>query len=280
MADFTNDRDAPRIFPVQGVAADHDRLEPLITPAQLKDRELWGIDLVSNTKNRQTGRTDVMTDALLADLIEGAAMRTEAYLDITIFPVQVEEKHAFDRAAYQQFGYMQLEKKPIASVQAIDITPSGSNEIIYTVPIEWVETGHLPYGQLYLTPLAQGVGGSATAYSYSGNAYFITVGATGYWNLPGFWRVRYTTGFKDGMVPRHLNDLIGTEAAIAILSMLGATNARAQSQSLGIDGLSQSTSGPGPNIYDTRIKDLEQKKALLTKKCKAMFGRKIWASTL
>lgn len=62
--------------------------------------------------------------------------------------------------------------------------------------------------------------------------------------------------------------------------MLAATYARTNSHSLGIDGLSQSVSTPGPQIFKIRLEELEKKKTALTKKIKAIFGYKIFSGTL
>ena len=82
------------------------------------------------------------------------------------------------------------------------------------------------------------------------------------------------------MVPRVINEYIGCVAAVEVLSQLALTYARANSHSLGIDGLSQSVSTPGPQIFKVRMDELEEKKKAIMKKVKAIFGFKIFSGTL
>src|SRR6185436_18720658 len=92
--------------------------------------------------------------------------------------------------------------------------------------------------------------------------------------VPAFWGMEYTTGFKDGLIPVFINDLIGTIAALRILSMLAATYAAANSSSLSIDGMSQSISTPGPQLFKLRIDELTAQRDLLVKKVKKIFNMK------
>jgi hypothetical protein len=59
-----------------------------------------------------------------------------------------------------------------------------------------------------------------------------------------------------------------------------AANNQYNSQSLGQDGLSQSTSGPGTQLYVQRIQDLQQQKEQILKQLKRVFVNKMFMSTL
>jgi hypothetical protein len=92
--------------------------------------------------------------------------------------------------------------------------------------------------------------------------------------VPLFWTVEYTAGFPDGLVPKIANELIACVAAMDVLRQLGATHAMVTSSSLGLDGWSQNTSSPGPNIYEPAIAALKEKRDQIKGRLKAMFGLK------
>jgi hypothetical protein len=99
--------------------------------------------------------------------------------------------------------------------------------------------------------------------------------------VPGFWQIVYTAGTSkiEGQYPVIVNDLIGVLAAINMLSTimnLFITTSQSQSR----DGISQSSSGPGPRIYLPYIELLEKKKAELVGKIKAAFATKFLISNI
>jgi hypothetical protein len=279
LSDYSKSKDGPAIFPETAVAADYQRLEPILTPEQLVNRHLFGIPLVSQMVDPFTRKPQVMSSEMIKDIIDGALQQAEMELHIDIRPVQHDEKYPFDRNLYESFGYMQLEHRPVQSIQEVAVTPPNGLDI-YQVPLEWVETAYLPMGQLNIIPLTAAfiAGGTVPTFS-SGAAFFLSVFGNRWW-IPSFWRVKYTSGYCDGNVPRVINELIGTIAAIEVLSQLAVTYARSQSHSLGIDGMSQSVSTPGPAIFQIRMQELEAKKKKIVGKVKALTGRKIFSSTL
>lgn len=280
MADFTNSKKAlGSALPENAVDTARQQVEPLITVDQLKSRFLWGVPLVSATKDPMTGRSQVMTDDMLADLIESAVSQAELELKIDIFPVQREEKQPFDINLYNSFGYFQLAHRPCSSIDKLSVTPSNELDV-YVVPNDWVEGAYLNRGQVNIIPLTVAfVQGTYIPQQSSGGAAFLQILGNKAW-IPAWWKIKYTSGFPDGMVPRIVNDYIGVQAAMEVLSMLALTYARTNSHSLGIDGLSQSVSTPGPQIFKVRLDELEERRKRIEKKIKAIFGYKIFSGTL
>ena len=280
MADYTNSRKgsgAP--YPENAIETARQQLEPLITPDLLKTRHLFGVPLVAAMKDPLTGKQQVMTDDMLADYIDGAVSQAELELKIDIFPVKRQEKQPFDINLYNSFGYFQLSHRPCTSVDKLSVTPSNQLDV-YVVPNDWVEGAYLHRGQVNIVPLTVAfVQGTYIPQQSSGGAAFLQILGNKAW-IPAWWQIEYTSGFPDGMVPRVINEYIGTVAAHEALSMLALTYARANSHSLGIDGLSQSVSTPGPQIFKVRMDELEAKKLALTKKIKAIYGFKIFSGTL
>ena len=280
MADFTNSKKAlGSALPENAVEASRQQVEPLLTVDQLKTRFLWGVPLVSATKDPMTGKSQVMTDDMLADLIESAVSQAELELKIDILPVQREEKQPFDINLYNSFGYFQLSHRPCSSVDKLSVTPSNELDV-YVVPNDWVEGAYLQRGQVNIIPLTVAfVQGTYIPQQSSGGAAFLQILGNKAW-IPAWWKIKYTSGFPDGMVPRIVNDYIGVQAAMEVLSMLALTYARTNSHSLGIDGLSQSVSTPGPQIFKVRLDELEERRKRIEKKIKAIFGYKIFSGTL
>lgn len=267
------------VYPEHAVDTALQRLEPMIGPDELQSRHLFGISLVSQMKDPITGKNQMMTPEGLRDIIEGAAQQAELELGIDIFPVQHKEKHPYDKNLYEAYGYVQLEHRPVASIQALTVN-GATQQDLYSIPLEWIEISYLPRGQINLVPMTGAfIYGGTIPTTAAGGAFFMSLFGNQHW-IPAFWQVVYTTGYPDGMVPRVVNELIGTLAAMEVLSMLGTTYARSQGHSLGIDGLSQSVSSLGPNLFQPRIAELQAKKDKLVNKIKSLYGMKWFASTL
>lgn len=280
MANFTNSKRATGSpYPENAIETARQQVEPLITVDLLKSRFLFGVPLVSRTKDPITGKAQVMTDDMIADIIDGAVSQAELELKIDIFPVKRREKQPFDINLYNSFGYFQLAHRPCTSVDKMSVTPSNELDV-YVVPNDWVEGAYLHRGQVNIIPLTVAfVQGTYIPQQSSGGAAFLQILGNKAW-IPAWWQIEYTSGYVDGQLPRVINDYIGVQAATEILSMLALTYAQNTSHSLGIDGLSQSVSTPGPQIFKVRMEELEEKKKALMKKIKAIFGFKIFSGTL
>lgn len=281
--DFTkNDMGTPSkeqraLWPPNSREASWTRLQPLITAPELKALFLFGIPLVSAEPDPVTKERQVMTDSILERHIEKAVELAETASGLTIMPTEIEEKLAFDRPAFSNYGFFQIDRRPAWVVRQLTIQDAnGAN--YYTIPNQWVDAGRLYRGLFYIIPLTLAFAGSAIspgpATGAAGAAFLAALG--GLWWTPSYWAVQYVAGFPDAMLPGTVNELIGTIASINILSQLGATHARVTSASIGVDGLSQSTGLSGPNIYQVRITQLQEEKKALVAKLKTVFGLR-WA---
>jgi hypothetical protein len=279
MADYTKTKSGPGVlFPENALESSWNRVEPLVTPEQVRGRHLFGIPLVSAMKDPLTGKAMVYTDDLIRDTIDRAVAQVETETHLDIFPVQRAQKYPFDRNEYEAFGYTRLEHRPVASVESLAITPPSGSDI-YQVPLEWIETGYLPKGQINLIPLGNAIAYGTPANVGSGGALFLNVLGTKAW-IPAFWQVTYTTGFPDGMLPKSVNELIGIVAGMKVLSALAVTYGKSQSHSLGIDGLSQSVGTPGPQIFKVRYDELAEEKKVLIKKLKTQYGLNLFSGNV
>lgn len=262
------------MFPAGGIATTWNRTEPLITPEKLRTKHLFGIPLVSALKDPTTGRAMVMTPDLLQDYIDQAVATAELDTGLTVMPTQFDHSMPWDRCDYDSFGFFRLKNRPIASIESI-VVNFANNGNIYVIPLEWVDTGNLYMGQVNLVPMtiALTAGGAQAIPTAPSGALMLAVfqGKGTYW-MGSFWRFQYTCGFPNGLIPKVLNDLIGCIAAMEILSQLAATYGKTSGSSMSIDGMSQSVSTPGPEIFTPRMKDLADKRTRLTKKIKILYG--------
>lgn len=276
MADYSkNVKAAPgRPDPENSIDSSFSRYGPLITAQELKDKFLYGIRL----KSPETGQE--MTLDMIDEHILEAIAEVEDECHISIFPTQLTERQSFDRNLWQSLGYIKLRHRPVISVEDLSIV--SSNDVkLWTISSDWIDKGNMSKGLLYILPLniAQVPQASGTNGGPTGGAVFLALLGGASW-VGAYWQIQYSIGFKDAEFPRQINALIGCVASINILSQLAAANARSSSKSLGIDGLSQSSSGPGPGIYDTAIAALEKRRQMLVRKAKNSYGLSMFVGEL
>lgn len=286
-SDYSNSKGLPpsaagqtgQAYPENAVDTSWSRLEPLLTAEELITRFLVGIPLVSRMKDPRTNKPMVITNDMLKDYINRAVNTAETEMSIDIMPVKYSEKAPFIKADYDNFGYFMTQHKPVYSLDYLSIRPADNIDV-FVVPLQWVETAYMAYGQINIIPLTLAITSTGVAnFQVGGGSVFLNILGNKPW-VPAFWAIEYTTGFKDGMIPSIINDLIGCIAAQQVLSMLAATYAMVQSSSLSIDGISQSVSTPGPKVFKDRLEELAEQRKLLTNKVKKMFQQKFTITAL
>lgn len=270
--DFTgtgSKRDGTAAYPVhaQQTSGLLTRCEPLLNAEKFRRLFLWGV-------NMTMPNGDTFTSEDLTERLNWAMNEVELALQITITRESFRHKVPFDYALYKAYIHVRTEKGPIISIEQLAIV-SADNNNIFNIPPTWIETTNFAKRLINVIPLlaAYGVNQVAGAVGNAGIA-FLTVMDGLNW-VPAYWQVQYTAGLSnnEGQVPVAVNELIGAIAAISLLSQIAPTN-RFNSQSQSQDGISQSSSGPGPNIYVRRIEDLEKKRDMLTRKLKSVFSNK------
>lgn len=265
----------------EGVAG-FQRVEAFLTPDRLRNEFLFGIPLVSPINQQE------MSDDLLKVFIRRAASHLETKLKVTVSPQQKIDRIEFDRTKYLQ-GWNQLVLKygNVQSVQEVSIRAVNSvtapynlnpgqsqaeGSVLYSVPLDWIDISYATKGILHFVPLqttfsSYGVVGPSAGAAAPLFAIFSQL----QW-IPSFWSVKYTVGFQENAVPSEFNELIGSYAAMNVLSQLGPLN-RTTSQSISVDGTSQGTATPGPQIYALRYQQLEEKVKDLEDLIKHRYGK-------
>lgn len=243
------------------------RVEPLLTPEQLKSRFLKGIPLFFTA-----GAT--FSDDELKDRIYLASNVVELDLKTTITREQRQEKLPFKQEDYKAYIHLVAEQGPIVSIEQLAIVSADKNTI-FEIPAEWIETTNFPKRLINVIPLlaAYGVNSVQGAVGNAGIAFLTVIDGLNW--VPAYWQIRYTTGISntEGKIPTVVNELIGCVAAIDILSEIAALfifTSQSQTQ----DGISQSSSSPGPRIYMLRIEELQQKRAKLEKQLRTIFSNR------
>lgn len=248
------------------------RMEPFLTPEQLLSRFLKGIPLTF-----PNGDSFSMDE--LKDRINLAQNTAELNLKFTVTRELRQEKLPFKQEDYKAYIHLTAEQGPLCTIHQLAIVSADKNNI-FELPPEWIEASNFAKSIINVIPLlaAYGVNSVQGAVGNGGIAFLTVIDGLNW--VPAYWQIQYTSGVSNeqGLVPKIVNEYIGCIAAIDILSEIAATfifNSQSQSQ----DGISQSSSGPGPRVYQPRIDDLTKKADELEKKLRGIFSRKFFLST-
>jgi hypothetical protein len=280
MADYTTSKGALNgVYPVGSIQATFTDIEPLITPQQLRKRHLFGIPLVAPFPDPITKKPMILDETDLQDTIMRAVALAESN-NFFIFPRRQGKKYPWDRELFLAYGYLKLEERPVSSIQKLEIRPAN-NQTIFSVDLSWIETAHLAKGQVNIVPLniATISGGGVIQGGTNSGSMFLSVLAAQGW-MPAYWYAEYTVGFPDAKIPRVINEAVGIQSAILILQQLQAARALVNSQSIGLDGFSQSVSHKGGETYAANIELLERQLVALQKKIKTMFGLTMFVTNI
>lgn len=257
------------IYPVHALNTSgiFQRVEPLLTPEQLKSRFLKGIPLFLTN-----GAT--YSDDDLKDRIYLASNAVELDIKTTLTREQRQEKLPFKQEDYKAYIHLTAEQGPVISLEELAIVSADKNNI-FVIPPEWIETTNFSKRIINVIPLlaAYGVNSVQGAVGNAGIAFLTVIDGLNW--VPAYWQIRYTAGISntEGKIPTVVNELVGTVAAIDILSEIAQTfifTSQSQSQ----DGISQASSGPGPRVYQLRIEELMLKRARLEKQIRNVFSNR------
>lgn len=216
----------------------------VFSPNDLKNLYLFGLKL-ENKYGQEISEQSLETIILMAQ------EQVEKYLDIKLQKQVISEKLSFNRNDFERFGFVNT-SYPVSKVYKLNGMIGSIEQITY--PVEWLyirETSDKEtyYRQISVIPVASNVITSPVIYG----GWSPYLGYLGQSNIPHYWFAQYITGFEK--IPNNLLSIIGKYAALTILYQLSNIVMGVpglSSLSLGLDGLSQSTSSS--NAFMTTIK--------------------------
>lgn len=209
----------------------------------LKTNYLFGLDLSSPSGS-------AFPEGLYYHHLNSAIEYAAGLLDVVITPQDFVEEHDYYADDFTNWGYLKLFKKPSISVSLMEVL--FADRSLTQFPIDWLKLTK----NNSVVRLVPNMG--------SVNALIITADGSlmqpfyGCSHYPQMWRIHYRAGFET--LPYDLYDFIYKKAALNVIQIwynmyyLGGS-----SQSLSIDGLSQSTTKPPLQIYNqynAELKDL------------------------
>lgn len=252
------------------------RVGPVLDVEKFKSDYLFGIPLTSSLTN------ETVSDESLKRFIKKGIGDLEVSLRISVNPIRITDPFDFERADDLRFGTKQLTRWPVLKVERLFALWPGRNDILASVdpnqsqevdyPTSWVTmTGDT--GLIRIIPNSGSIVNADATFLASSSYRSVVLGGLKSW--PNMWRVTYVAGFDMDKVPDIINDTIGVMAAIRFLSMMGPAIFPYASQSIGLDGMSQSVATAGPQWLAARIQDLEQERDRLVQLLKTHYNTDI-----
>ena len=176
--------------------------------------------------------------AFFEDKIGNAIAKLSDITHVDVLQREVtSEKHDYHTNDYLNYAFLQLFRMPCQSVSEVRaVYPTG--QTIQIFPSVWVRLS-VEHSQIHLVPTS----GSLAQVLLGGGAGYLPFIFAGLSYLPQLWEVDYVSGFAPDAIPRDVMSAICKMAAIEILQLMSdlVGPIGVASQSLGIDGMSQST---------------------------------------
>jgi hypothetical protein len=159
--------------------------------------------------------------------------------------------------------------------------PYPSGDEIFQIPNEWIDTSYASHGKIFVNPInpAFSAIGTSSAVAAAGATILTFIGQQGW--VPAYWTLECAVGFcsEDGDIPVFVNEAIGQRTAIMLLDNL-IPLFRIASQSLGIDGLSQSVSDMEYQLLTQKRDKLAEDYKLSVKKIKTLTANTMFVSNI
>jgi hypothetical protein len=223
----------------------------VISPGELKRNYLYGITESSPFANKLNLS---FSDEDIEFYIRAAQKEIENYLAIKLFRQVFWEKLQFNNDDWRTWGFI---KTNMMVVQPLKLEGFLNTTKMAVYPLDWLSakaesTDELYDRSVWLVP-AGNTGAVTNAVIFAGllpNLGYLNAG-----RIPNYWTFTYVTGFNK--IPYDVLQSVGQLASISLLLIAGSNVLGfpgLQSQSIAIDGLSQSISSSAMNAYGTRIK--------------------------
>lgn len=204
-----------------------------ISPSELVNRYFFGIPVIDQSGN-------IMSEQVLQTFIKSATQSIEGYLNVKMTKQIIEETLHYNLNDFKNWGYLPT-NYPVLKPHSLVGFVGKTQQVEY--PKQWLsaKTTNDPVGHhrsVYLVPTAGTPDSNGVVYS----GITPHMGWFGMKTIPNYWTLTYCTSFNQQ--PQDIIDAIGKLAAINVFHQLGdiILGAGIASQSIGIDGVSQSIS--------------------------------------
>ena len=234
--------------------ADLEQVDSIISADEIKTNYLFGLDLTDDDGSELPDSLYEWYARSAVDLLESQldiAIRTQVF-DETATDGEATERQDFLMQEYYKYIWLQLNRRPVISVQEIKLVLPNDQEVI-SFDMSWVQLNK-EAGQVMIIPASGSI--AVTTLGQSGAWLPLIYGWTDF--IPDVFHVKYTAGFTNE-VPAALKNLIGMMASIGPLAVLGdlIIGAGIAEQSLNMDGLHQairSTASATNSGFGARIR--------------------------
>ena len=238
-------------FPINSTSrSQFTRGEPLITPKDVTERYLFGVDLTDDKDNK-------LSNKVIQHYIESAVSYLEHKLDIVITPTTFLERYDYRSVDYSDFNFLQLKHRPVREI--VDFRAKFPNNVdLVAYPKEWYVL-EKEAAQMQLSPVEGTFSGLIVT---QGGSYLpLIYGTRSYW--PHLFQVEYSAGFDADCIPVIINEMIGLQAAIRIFEILGdiVLGPGVSSESVNLDGAGvskQLTASAMFSAYSARIESYKK----------------------
>lgn len=190
--------------------------------------------------------------------IKAAQEEIEKYFDIKLFHQLYTETKDYYRDDYNNGFPFVRTSFPVRKIRTMVGRLNSVEQIVY--PEEWLQAKTSSDGRYHrqfgVVPNGSVVNADADVILLGVSAHY---GLRSYPQIPNYWYTQYETGWNYTDVPSDLLNLVGKLAAIGLFNVAGDIalgQAALASQSLSIDGLSQSistTASATSSAYSARI---------------------------
>jgi hypothetical protein len=270
-------------------AQSFETMAPIYNGKDVRENFLFGVPMTAPLTGER------LTDKMLDKYVKRAINLVETESKIDLQPRVKRTRQPFHSKDYTHYIHLEIPHKPIRKVISISIsatnytdTPDQNEQfpnglMLYKMPNEWVDMAMATRGILNINPFSPAFSPVGAA------AEFGTAGATPITHflgqmsfIPGFWNIEVLTGVgceKTGMIPMSFNELLGMKAAMLALDNL-IPMFRVSSQSLGIDGLSQSVNDNLFTLLANKRKQLEADYDKLMKSLKTNYSQRFFMTSV